>query len=80
MNEALSSWPGLVVGHPLVERSPDALRDAAVDLALDDHRVDRCPQSWTTAYFTDPDLGRVVGSVSTMTACMPEAKVARSAK
>ena len=32
--------PRLVVGHPLVERAADALGDAAVDLALDDHRVD----------------------------------------
>ena len=31
----------LVVLHPLVERAADALGDAAVDLALDDHRVDQ---------------------------------------
>ena len=33
--------PVLVVLHPLVERAADALRDTAVDLALDDHRVDQ---------------------------------------
>ena len=31
---------GLVVGEVLVERAADPLDDAAVDLALDDHRVD----------------------------------------
>ena len=76
MNDALSSWPWLVVRHPLVERAADALRDAAVDLALDDHRVDQVPQSWTTAYLRIV-ISAVSGSVSTITACMPVANVDR---
>ena len=32
----------------LVERVADAVRDAALDLALDNHRIDHAPQSWTT--------------------------------
>ena len=47
----------LVVGHPLVERAADALRDAAVHLALDDHRVDQRPAVVHDAVAQDPDLG-----------------------
>ena len=57
MNDALSSWPGLVVGHPLVERPADALRDAAVDLALDDHRVDQVAAVVDDGVLQDRDLG-----------------------
>ena len=69
---------GLVVGHPLVERAADALRDAAVDLALDDHRVDQVGRSRGPRRTCRILISAVSGSVSTITACMPEAKVARS--
>ena len=49
--------PGLVVGHPLVERAADALRDAAVDLALDDHRVDQVAAVVHHGVLEDRDLG-----------------------
>ena len=49
--------PVLVVGHPLVERAADALRDAAVDLALDDHRVDQRAAVVHDAVAQDRDLG-----------------------
>ena len=49
--------PGLVVGHPLVERAADALGDAAVDLALDDHRVDHGAAVVDDAVAQDLDLG-----------------------
>ena len=53
---------GLVVGHPLVERAADALRDAAVDLALDDHRVDQVAAVVDHGVLQDPDLrGQRVG-------------------
>ena len=32
--------PGIVVAHPFVERRADAMHDAAMDLALDQHRID----------------------------------------
>ena len=48
---------GLVVGHPLVERAADALRDAAVDLALDDHRVDQVAAVVDDGVLEDRDLG-----------------------
>ena len=51
--------PGLVVGHPLVERTADALRDAAVDLALDDHRVDQVAAVVDDGVLQDGDLGGV---------------------
>ena len=47
----------LVVGHPLVERAADALRDAAVHLALDDHRVDQRPAVVHDAVAQHVDLG-----------------------
>ena len=40
MSEALSSWPVVVEHELLVERVADALRDAAVDLAVEDQRID----------------------------------------
>ena len=49
----------LVVGHPLVERAADALRDAAVDLALDDHRVDQVAAVVDDGVLQDLDLRRV---------------------
>ena len=76
MNEAFCSCPSLVVGHPLVQRAAHALRDAAVHLALDDHRVHDVPQSCTTAYFT-MSISHVVGSISTIAACAPDANVDR---
>ena len=57
MNEALRSC-GLVVDHPLVQRPADALRDAAMDTALDDHRVDHRPAVVDDAVAQDADLGR----------------------
>ena len=65
----------LVVGHPLVERATDALGDAAVDLALDDHRVDHRAAVVDDAVAQDR-ISAVTGSVSTIAACMPLAKVA----
>ncbi len=49
---------GLVVGHPLVQRAADALRHAAVDLALDDHRVDQVPAVVDHGVPEDLDLRR----------------------
>ena len=51
--------PGVVVGHPLVQRAADALGDAAVDLALDDPRVDQRAAVVHHAVAQDRDLGRV---------------------
>ena len=43
MNEAVSSWPVVAVDHLLAQHLPEALRDAAVDLALHDRsRARRC--------------------------------------
>ena len=41
----VSSWPLGVVDRALQHRLADALHQAAVHLALDDHRVDRCCRS-----------------------------------
>ena len=49
--------PGLVVGHPLVERAADPLGDATVHLALDDHRVDHDAAVVHHAVAQDADLG-----------------------
>ena len=57
MNDGVEQLPGLVVGHPLVERAADALRDAAVDLALDDHRVDEVAAVVHDGVLQDRDLG-----------------------
>ena len=40
MNEPVTSWPLLVVDRAFQQRLADALRDAAMHLALDDHRID----------------------------------------
>ena len=69
--------PVLVVRHPLVERAADALRHPAVDLPLDDHRVDEVAAVVDDGVLEDRDLA-VSGSVSTITACMPLANVDRS--
>ena len=37
----VTGWRAVVVAHPFVERVADAVRDAAVDLALDHHRIDQ---------------------------------------
>ena len=65
---------GLVVDRALVQRLADALRDAAMDLALDDHRVDddaeivdRGPSSIATM--------PVSGSTSTSQMWTPAGKV-----
>ncbi len=49
----------LVVDHPLVERPAHALGDAAVDLALDDHRVDQVAAVVDDGVLEDRDLGGV---------------------
>src|SRR6185437_1655928 len=49
----------VVVGHPLVQGATDALGDAAVDLALDDPRVDQAAAVVYHAVAQDRDLGRV---------------------
>ena len=59
MKEAFSSWPSRVVLHPLVERAADALGHSAVDLALDDHRVDQRAAVVDDAVAQDLDLGRL---------------------
>ena len=44
MNEPDSSWPLCrIVEAVLEQRLADALRDAAVRLAVDDQRIDRAP-------------------------------------
>ncbi len=40
MNEPVTSCPSLVVDGAFQQRLADALGDAAMDLAFDDHRVD----------------------------------------
>ena len=40
MKLAVTSWPASSYGEVLAEGAADALRDATVHLALDDHRVD----------------------------------------
>ena len=77
MNDAFSSCPSLVVDHPLVQRPADALRDAAVHLSLDDHRVDHVAAVVHHAVLQDLRSPHVSGSVSTTAACAPEANVDR---
>jgi hypothetical protein len=48
--------PVVVVGHPLVERTPHPLRHAAEDLSLDDHRVDQRAAVVDDGVLQDPDL------------------------
>ncbi len=45
MKVAVTSWPSLVIDRAFQQRLADALGDAAMDLALDDHRVDQPPKS-----------------------------------
>ena len=59
MNEALQQLPVLVVGQRLVQRAADALRDPAVHLAADDHRVDQRPAVVHHAVPVDGDLAGV---------------------
>ncbi len=81
MNDALSSWPGLVVRHPLVQRTADALRDAAVDLALDDHRVDQAAAVVDDGVLEDRDLGGVrVGLDDRRRACRRRTSSARGSR
>ena len=40
MNEPDTSWPLAVVDAVLAHRLAEALREAAVDLAFHDHRID----------------------------------------
>ena len=40
MNEPVSSWPSLVIDGVLQQRLADALHDAAMQLAVDQHRID----------------------------------------
>ena len=68
--------PVLVVGHPLVQRPAHALRDAAVHLPSTIIGFTTLPQSCTTAYFTT-SISHVVGSISTIAACAPDANVDR---
>ena len=74
MNDAFSNCPALVVDHPLVQRTGHALGDPAVDLPLDDHRVDQMAAVVQDAY-RRIRTSAVSGSVSTIAACMPLAKV-----
>ena len=64
----------VVVDRLLVERLGDALRDAAVHLSLDDHRVDDVPQSSTATYFT-MSVWPVSVSTSTTQTCVPAGQV-----
>ena len=41
MNDAVTSWPLVVVDRAFQQRLADALGEAAMDLAFDDHRVDQ---------------------------------------
>ena len=69
--------PVLVVDQPLVQRAADALGDSAVDLPLDDHRVDQPCRSRAPPRTGGCVISAVSGSVSTIAACMPEANVDR---
>jgi hypothetical protein len=40
MKEPVTSWPSLVIDAAFQQRLADALRDAAMHLAFDDHRID----------------------------------------
>ena len=51
--------PLAVVGHLLVERRADALRGAAVDLAVDDHRVHERAAVFDDDIVEQLDLARV---------------------
>ena len=46
---------GIVVAHPLEKRVPDAVRDTANDLSLDDHRVDQAAGVVDHEVTGDPD-------------------------
>jgi len=59
----------LVVGDLLHEHGPDALRDGAVDLAVDEHGLIMRPQSSTTTYFRIFSWP-VAGSISTSETCV----------
>ena len=68
--------PMLVVDHPLVQRTPDALGDAAVHLPSRMRGLITVPQSWMTQY-RRMWISAVSGSTPTIAACMPLANVER---
>ena len=56
---AIEQLPVLVVGEPLVKRIADAPRHAAVDLPLQDQRIDDLAAIVHIEIFLDPDLQRL---------------------
>ena len=75
MNEPDRIWPHVVVVDAiLVQGLAHALDDAAVDLALDDHRIDDgadVVHGDVVEQFDNP----VSGSISTSAMCAPQGKV-----